>query len=127
MAKTFPHPQICLFNEGLTHQLNLDSHLLQSQQGILWLSAQQLPPGAQPIALAYGGHQFGVFNILGDGRALLLGEHIDHRGNRWDIHLKGTGPTPFSRGGDGLAALGPMLREFLVSEALHYLKLPTTR
>ena len=86
-----------------------------------------LPPGAEPLAQAYAGHQFGGFTMLGDGRALLLGEQITPRGERFDIQLKGSGRTPYSRGGDGRAALGPMLREYIISEAMHALGIPTTR
>src|SRR5690606_24621976 len=86
-----------------------------------------LPPGAAPIAQAYAGHQFGHFTTLGDGRAILLGEQITPQGERFDIQLKGSGRTPFSRNGDGRASLGPMLREYIISEALHALGIPTTR
>ena len=85
------------------------------------------PDGARPIAQAYAGHQFGHFTALGDGRAILLGEQITPSGDRVDIQLKGAGPTPFSRRGDGRAALGPMLREYIISEAMHALGIPTTR
>ena len=87
-----------------------------------------MPSGAAPVAQAYAGHQFGGFvPRLGDGRALLLGELVDDEGRLRDVHLKGSGPTPFARGGDGLAAVGPMLREYIVSEAMHALGVPTTR
>src|SRR5690606_15617238 len=93
-----------------------------------WLSGAELPPGADPLALAYAGHQFGGFSpVLGDGRAHLLGEIVTPQGGRFDLQLKGSGRTPFSRGGDGKAAIGPMLREYLVSEARHALGVPTTR
>jgi hypothetical protein len=93
-----------------------------------WFSGAEVPPGADPVALAYAGHQFGGFSpSLGDGRAHLLGEIVDGQGRRWDLQLKGSGRTPFSRGGDGKAALGPMLREYLVSEAMAALGVPTTR
>jgi uncharacterized protein YdiU (UPF0061 family) len=114
-------PSIVLVNEALARDLalpELDAPLL---------SGNRLPPGAQPIAQAYAGHQFGHFTLLGDGRALLLGEHIAPNQKRVDIQLKGSGPTVYSRGGDGRAALGPMLREYIVSEALHALGIPTTR
>jgi len=95
---------------------------------VAMLAGNTLPPGAEPIALAYAGHQFGNFvPQLGDGRALLLGEVIDNTGVRRDIQLKGSGPTPFSRRGDGRAALGPVLREYIISEAMHALGIPTTR
>src|SRR5205814_7549174 len=87
----------------------------------------QPPAGAEPLAQAYAGHQFGHFTMLGDGRALLLGEHLTPNGRRVDIQLKGAGQTPFSRRGDGRAALGPMLREYIISEAMHALGIPTTR
>ena len=86
-----------------------------------------MPEGALPLAQAYAGHQFGNFTMLGDGRAMLIGEHITPSGERFDIQLKGSGRTPYSRGGDGRAALGPMLREYIISEAMHGLRIPTTR
>ena len=91
------------------------------------LSGNQIPEGIQPFAQAYAGHQFGNFTMLGDGRAIVLGEHITPSGQRYDIQLKGSGRTPYSRGGDGRAALGPMLREYIISEAMHALGIPTTR
>jgi uncharacterized protein YdiU (UPF0061 family) len=91
------------------------------------LRANELPSGAEPLAQAYAGHQYAHFTMLGDGRAILLGEQITPNGERFDIQLKGSGPTPFSRRGDGRAALGPMLREYIISEAMHALGIPTTR
>ncbi len=91
------------------------------------LAGNQIPEGASPLAQAYAGHQFGHFTMLGDGRAVLLGEQITPLGERVDIQLKGSGRTPYSRGGDGRAALGPMLREYIISEAMHALGIPTTR
>src|SRR5215471_16880990 len=109
-------------------QLGLDPGLLETPEGAEILSGKTLPAGAEPIAMAYAGHQFGHFvPQLGDGRAILLGEVIDQDGVRHDIQLKGSGPTPFSRRGDGLAALGPVLREYVVSEAMFALGIPTTR
>ena len=92
------------------------------------LVGQALPDGVPPVAQAYAGHQFGIYQPrLGDGRALLLGEVVDRDGQRRDLHLKGAGRTPFARGGDGKAALGPMLREYVIGEAMHALGIPTTR
>jgi uncharacterized protein YdiU (UPF0061 family) len=120
-------PRLVILNEELCAELGLDAAVLQGDLGAQVFSGNLLPPGAQPIAQAYAGHQFGSFTFLGDGRAVVLGEHITPRGDRVDIALKGSGPTPFSRRGDGRAALGPMLREYVVSEAMHALGIPTTR
>ena len=95
--------------------------------GVDVFAGNQLPEGAAPIAQAYAGHQFANFTMLGDGRAILLGEQITPEGNRYDIGLKGSGRTPYSRGGDGRAALGPMLREYIISEAMYALGIPTSR
>lgn len=115
-------------NRDLAETLRLDPDQLESQAGLDILSGRQIPEGAEPLAMAYCGHQFGnLVPQLGDGRALLLGEVIDRDGIRRDIQLKGSGRTPFSRGGDGLSALGPVVREFLVSEAMAALGVPTTR
>ena len=123
-----PAPQMVLLNEGLARELGLDPAALQSPAGLAMLTGSAMPEGAAPLAMAYAGHQFGGFvPQLGDGRALLVGEVIDRAGRRRDIHLKGSGRTPFSRGGDGKAALGPVLREFIVGEAMHHLGVPTTR
>lgn len=116
-------PQLVLFNERLAEALGLP---LGGDLAALF-AGQEIPEGAEPIAQAYAGHQFGGFNMLGDGRALLLGEHVTPSGARVDIQLKGSGRTPYSRRGDGLAALGPMLREYIISEAMHALGIPTTR
>jgi uncharacterized protein YdiU (UPF0061 family) len=105
----------------------LDADALSGDDGAAIFAGNRLPPGAVPIAQAYAGHQFGHFTTLGDGRAILLGEQITPRGERFDLQLKGSGPTPYSRRGDGRAALGPMLREYLISEAMHGLGIPTTR
>jgi uncharacterized protein YdiU (UPF0061 family) len=116
-----------VLNRQLCTDLGLDSEALQQEEGIAQLAGNRIPKGADPIALAYSGHQFGYFTRLGDGRAILLGEQLTPDDRRYDIQLKGSGRTPFSRGGDGRAALGPMLREYIVSEAMHYLSIPTTR
>ena len=109
-------------------ELGLDPELLATPQGVEILAGNRIAVGSQPIALAYAGHQFGNFvPQLGDGRAILLGEVVDRAGQRRDIQLKGSGPTPFSRRGDGRAALGPVLREYIVSEAMAALGIPTTR
>lgn len=121
-------PRLIKLNRALAAQLQLDPDWLASSAGIDILAGKALPAGADPIATAYAGHQFGNFvPQLGDGRAVLLGEVIDRDGVRHDIQLKGAGPTPFSRRGDGRAALGPVLREYIVSEAMAALGIPTTR
>ncbi|MFC5601869.1 protein adenylyltransferase SelO [Sporosarcina koreensis] len=121
-----PSPELVVFNQPLAESLGLDVESLESEEGVDILAGNKIPEGAAPIAQAYAGHQFGHFTMLGDGRAVLLGEQLT-QGNRVDIQLKGSGRTPFSRGGDGRAALGPMLREFIMSEAMHSLGIPTTR
>ena len=127
-AETFPELRLLVLNEQLAEQLGLDATWLRSFDGLRLLSGNLVPSGAAPVAQAYAGHQFGGFvPQLGDGRALLLGELVDNDGRLRDIHLKGSGATPFARGGDGLAAVGPMLREYIVSEAMHALGVPTTR
>jgi len=121
-------PRLVKLNRPLAIRLGLDPDMLQTPEGAEILSGKTLPAGADPIAMAYAGHQFGHFvPQLGDGRAILLGEVIDQDGVRRDIQLKGSGPTPFSRRGDGRAALGPVLREYVVSEAMAALGIPTTR
>lgn len=120
-------PKLVILNERLATSLGLNVEALQSDEGVAVLAGNRIPEGATPIAQAYAGHQFGYFTKLGDGRALLLGEQITPRGERVDIQLKGSGRTPYSRGGDGRAALGPMLREYIISEAMHSLGIPTTR
>lgn len=120
-------PQLVLFNESLAQKLGLIPQALKNKHGAQIFSGNELPPGAYPIAQAYAGHQFGHFTLLGDGRAILLGEQISPDSHRWDIQLKGAGQTPYSRRGDGRAALGPMLREYLISEAMAALRIPTTR
>ncbi|GAB2534793.1 protein adenylyltransferase SelO [Gracilibacillus alcaliphilus] len=118
-------PEIVLFNETLAAQLGLDSSKLKQELEIF--AGNHLPDGSMPIAQAYAGHQFASFTMLGDGRAVLLGEQITPSGARVDIQLKGSGRTPYSRGGDGRAVLGPMIREYLISEAMYGLRIPTTR
>ena len=120
-------PRLVIFNAPLARELGLDSAALATPAGAAIFAGNALPPGARPIAQAYAGHQFGHFTTLGDGRAILLGEQMTPRGQRFDIQLKGSGPTPYSRRGDGRAALGPMLREYIISEAMHALGIPTTR
>ena len=119
-----PSPEMAIFNEKLAKDLGLSPELKNSPE---IFAGSELPAGAQPIAQAYAGYQFGQFAMLGDGRAVLLGEQISPDGRRLDIQLKGSGPTDFSRRGDGYAALLPMLREYIVSEAMFALKIPTTR
>lgn len=121
-------PELFAFNDALANKLGLNLAEVPLAQKTDWFAGNQLPPGADPLAMAYAGHQFGHFvPQLGDGRALLLGEVLDARGRAFDIQLKGSGRTAFSRGGDGRAALGPVLREYLLSEAMHALGIPTTR
>ncbi|WP_029583554.1 YdiU family protein [Bradyrhizobium sp. URHD0069] len=121
-------PRLIKLNRPLAVHLGLDPDRLSSPEGTEILAGKRIPEGADPIAMAYAGHQFGHFvPQLGDGRAILLGEVIDADGVRRDIQLKGSGPTPFSRRGDGRAALGPVLREYIVSEAMAVLGIPTTR
>ncbi|AGF72744.1 protein adenylyltransferase SelO [Corynebacterium halotolerans] len=123
-----PDPRLVVLNDALATELGLDPEWLRTPDGVAFLLGRDVPEDARPVAQGYAGHQFGQFvPRLGDGRALLLGEVTDHDGRVRDIHLKGSGPTPFSRGGDGRAVLGPMLREYLVSEAVHALGVPTTR
>lgn len=123
-----PGAKLIRLNEGLAAQLGLDRAWLRTPEGVGMLSGNCVPDGAEPIAQAYAGNQFGGWvPQLGDGRAILLGEVVDAGGTRRDIQLKGSGRTPFSRGGDGKAALGPVLREYLVSEAMFALGMPTTR
>ena len=121
-------PRLIRLNETLARHLKLDPRALAAPEGVEILAGNGVPNGAEPLAMAYAGHQFGAFvPQLGDGRAILLGEVVDRDGVRRDVQLKGAGPTPFSRGGDGRAALGPVLREYIVSEAFAVLGIPTTR
>jgi len=122
-----PSPKLVILNGALAKSLGLDPQALQSEESIAVFAGNQIPDGGEPLAQAYAGHQFGHFTMLGDGRALLLGEQMIPNGERVDIQLKGSGRTPYSRGGDGRAALGPMLREYIISEAMHGLGIPTTR
>jgi uncharacterized protein YdiU (UPF0061 family) len=127
-AEEAPEPRLLVLNEPLAVELGLDPAQLRTPEGVGLLVGAVVPAGATPVAQAYASHQFGGFNPrLGDGRALLLGELTDAEGRLRDLHLKGSGRTPFARGGDGLAAVGPMLREYLVSEAMDALGIPTTR
>lgn len=120
-------PKLVVLNGPLAASLGLSEQALRSAEGAAVLAGNRVPEGAEPLAQAYAGHQFGHFTMLGDGRALLLGEQMTPAGERFDIQLKGSGETPYSRRGDGRAALGPMLREYIISEAMHALGIPTTR
>jgi uncharacterized protein YdiU (UPF0061 family) len=123
-----PEPRLLVLNEPLAIELGADPERLRTPEGVAALAGSVAPAGATTVAQAYAGHQFGGYSPrLGDGRALLLGEVVDVHGQRRDLHLKGSGRTPFARGGDGRAAVGPMLREYLISEAMHALGIPTTR
>ncbi len=123
-----PDPTIVKLNRELAHELGIDAERIDSPVGAAFLAGSESPEGAAPLAQAYAGHQFGAFvPQLGDGRALLVGELIDRNGQRRDLHLKGSGRTPFSRGGDGKAVLGPVLREYLIGEFMHAVGVPTTR
>ncbi len=127
-AEPAPAPELLALNEPLAAALGLDVAFLRSTEGVAFLTGAALPATATPVAQAYSGHQFGGFSPrLGDGRALLLGELRDPDGATHDLHLKGSGPTPFARAGDGRAVLAPMLREFVVSEGMHALGIPSTR
>lgn len=120
-------PELIILNEQLAASLGLNAEFLESQAGVAMLAGNEIPEDAMPLSQAYAGHQFGNFTMLGDGRAVLLGEQITPEGKRVDVQLKGPGRTPYSRGGDGRAALGPMLREYIISEAMHGLGIPTSR
>lgn len=122
-----PEPRLVLLNKLLARSLGLDPAVLTGSDAGAIFAGNQIPTDAEPIAQAYAGHQFGNLTRLGDGRAILLGEHLTPTGDRFDIQLKGSGRTAYSRSGDGRAALGPMLREYLISEAMHALGIPTTR
>ncbi|ORA37716.1 protein adenylyltransferase SelO [Mycobacterium aquaticum] len=127
-AEAAPSPRLLVLNEPLALELGLDPAWLRGPDGVGLLLGTTVPDGAKPVAQAYAGHQFGGYvPRLGDGRALLLGELVDTRGQLRDLHLKGSGRTPFARGGDGLAVVGPMLREYVISEAMHAMGIPTTR
>ena len=120
-------PKLVILNEQLAADLNLDFSKIKDKDLSFLFSGNSLPDGSNTIAQAYAGHQFGHFTMLGDGRAVLLGEHLVNNTNRFDVQFKGSGRTSFSRSGDGRAVLGPMLREYIISEAIHSLKIPTTR
>ena len=120
-------PELVLFNYNLSRQIDLDFSNINNKELALIFSGNQVPEGSASIAQAYAGHQFGHFTILGDGRALTIGEHLDRNKNRYDIQFKGSGQTPYSRNADGRAALGPMLREYIISEAMHNFGVPTSR
>ena len=120
-------PELVILNKDLEKQLNLDFSKLNNKEISELFSGNSLPPESNGIAQAYAGHQFGHFTMLGDGRAVLIGEHLSKKKDRYDIQFKGSGKTAFSRNGDGRAALGPMLREYIISEAMHNLGIPTTR
>ncbi|KRO56778.1 MAG: hypothetical protein ABS01_03085 [Pelagibacteraceae bacterium BACL5 MAG-120705-bin12] len=121
------NPELVILNEQLAKELNLDFSNISQQDLSKLFSGNILPEGSHSIAQAYAGHQFGHFTMLGDGRAVLIGEHLSNKNQRFDIQFKGSGRTSFSRRGDGRAALGPMLREYIISEAMHALNIPTTR
>ena len=120
-------PKVIIINHSLSKELGLDFSNTSNENLALIFSGNLLPEGSDTIAQAYAGHQFGHFTMLGDGRAIVIGEHISKNNQRFDIQFKGSGKTPFSRNGDGRAALGPMLREYIISEAMHALNIPTTR
>ncbi len=127
-AEVAPDPRLLVLNDALAVDLGLDPGFLGTPEGVRLLVGNSVPGGARPVAQAYSGHQFGGYSPrLGDGRALLLGELVTADGRLRDLHLKGSGRTPFARGGDGLAAVGPMLREYVISQAMHALGIPTTR
>ena len=120
-------PELVLLNKELAEDLNLDFSIMDNQKLSELFSGNSLPEGSNSLAQAYAGHQFGHFTMLGDGRAVLIGEHLSKNNKRYDIQFKGSGKTAFSRNGDGRAALGPMLREYIISEAMNGLRIPTTR
>lgn len=122
-----PLPKLVIFNHSLASFLGLNVEAMQDEDGVAVFAGNRIPENALPLAQAYAGHQFGHFTMLGDGRALLIGEQITPSGERFDVQLKGSGKSPYSRGGDGRATLGPMLREYIISEAMHAIGIPTTR
>ena len=127
LPATVPTPRMVYFNDELADTLDLDFSAVSENDKAQLFSGNILPTGAAPIAQAYAGHQFGHFTMLGDGRAILLGEHLTPNNKLFDIQLKGAGQTAYSRRGDGKATLRSMLREFLISEAMHHLGIPTSR
>ena len=122
-----PKPEMVILNTPLATDLGLNFSDISTDEQAVLFAGNQMPEEAEPFAQAYAGHQFGHFTMLGDGRAIVWGEHITPTGQRFDLQFKGSGPTPYSRGGDGRAAIGPMLREYIISEAMHALNIPTTR
>ena len=120
-------PKLIILNNKLSEELGLNFSNISNEHIALVFSGNILPKGSETIAQAYAGHQFGHFTMLGDGRAIVIGEHLTPDNKRFDIQFKGSGRTPYSRGGDGRAALGPMLREYIISESMHALNIPTTR
>ena len=127
-SSSFASPELIIFNHDLGNELGLSDTSLNSPGGAAIFAGNVIPDGAEPLAMAYSGHQFGQFNPqLGDGRAILLGQVVSPDGIQFDIHLKGSGQTAYSRNGDGRSSLGPVLREYLVSEAMVKLGVPTTR
>ena len=120
-------PELTILNNSLSKELGLNFTAVSDKNLASIFSGNLLPEGSDAIAQAYAGHQFGHFTLLGDGRAIIIGEHLSKNNKRFDIQFKGSGKTPFSRRGDGRAALGPMLREYIISEGMHGLKIPTTR
>ena len=124
---TVKNPEIVLINQDLAEELNLDFNKIDKKELSVLFTGNDLPEGSNSIAQAYAGHQFGHFTMLGDGRAVLIGEHLTKNNERYDVQFKGSGKTAFSRNGDGRAALGPMLREYIISEAMHNLNIPSTR
>ena len=121
------NPDLVILNKTLASELDLDFSKIDKEELSKIFSGNLLPPGSNSIAQAYAGHQFGHFTMLGDGRAVLIGEHTTRSNKKYDIQFKGSGKTAFSRNGDGRAALGPMLREYIISEAMNGLNIPTTR
>ena len=121
------NPELVLLNESLASELNLNFSNIDKKELSRIFSGNLLPAGSNSIAQAYAGHQFGHFTMLGDGRAVLIGEHTTKLNKKFDIQFKGSGKTAFSRNGDGRAAFGPMLREYIIIEAMHTLIIPTTR
>ena len=122
-----PKPEMVILNTPLATDLGLNFSDISTDEQAALFAGNQKPEEAESFAQAYAGHQFGHFTMLGDGRAIVWGEHVTPSGQRFDLQFKGSGPTPYSRGGDGRAALGPMLREYIISEAMHALNIPTTR
>jgi len=122
-----PKPEMVILNAPLANDLGLDFSEISVDEQATLFGGNNMPEGSEPLAQAYAGHQFGHFTMLGDGRAIVWGEHVTPSGQRFDLQFKGSGPTPYSRGGDGRAAKGPMLREYIISEAMHALNIPTTR